>query len=295
MKSAIERLSQAIAKKNSRVCVGLDPCIDVIPDAFLENAEKILTKHSIYFYCVQIIDAVKDIVPVVKPNIAFFESLGFTKVFFDVCKYAKQKGLIVIADVKRADIGNTSKQYANAFLGKDSPIDFITVNPYFGTDSLEPFIKLANDNDKGLFILAKTSNPSSTEIQDLILEDGTHVYDQVAKLIEKWGETTPHFPEHGYNCIGAVVGATHKDQAAALRKLIPNTWFLVPGHGVQGVTVEDVAVNFDVKGYGAIVNVSRSIIGAWKKPEHEFHSLGDSARIEAIRMREQINYALKIR
>lgn len=291
MDPVMSKLIDQIAQKNSRVCVGLDPTVKVVPEKFFYEEfgyERVLNDCGVFDYCVAIIDAVKDVVPVVKPNIAFFEAIGANEIFLNVCKYAKEKGLIVIGDVKRADIGSTSSMYAKAYLHEDSPIDFITINPYFGTDSIIPFVDMANKNGKGIFVLVKTSNDSSSEIQDMVLANGDKVYEHVGKLVKKWGENETGGNQF-YNSVGAVVGATHPNDAKKLREQMPNTWFLVPGYGAQGATAADVAVNFDHNGMGAIVNASRSIIGAWKEPEYKDMSLSEAAYAAAVKMRDEIN------
>ena len=164
--------------------------------------------------------------------------------YFEVAEMAAKAGMIVIGDLKRADIGSTSEAYAKAYLDADSPFSIITVNPYFGTDGVMPFIELANQNEKGVFVLVKTSNQSSIEIQDLILRDQRKVHEAVADMVKHWGNIS-NPTEDGYNNVGAVVGATHPDDARRLRQRMPNTFFLVPGYGAQGATAEDVVVNFD--------------------------------------------------
>ena len=193
------------------------------------------------------------------------------KVFEETCKYAKEKQMIVIADIKRGDIGTTAQCYSNAFLGKTKigekeesifDIDFVTLNPYMGIDSIKPFIEDCKKYNKGAFILVKTSNPSSGELQDLKLETGEEVYTKVAKLVEKWGKELRG--EYGYSSISAVVGATYPEQLKEIRKTAPHTYFLIPGYGAQGGKAEDIALGFDKQGLGGIVNASRSLMCAYK-------------------------------
>lgn len=264
MTNAIERLIDEMIRKESRIVVGLDPKWEHIPKNYYGMvSDASFFEGALKDYCEDYIRTVKDLAPAIKINSAFFEETHSEALYLEVAKFAKASGLFVIGDVKRADIGSTSEAYANAFLGEDSPFDAITINPYFGTDSIQPFVKMAVKNGKAVFVLVKTSNKSSAEIQDLELKDGKKVYEVVAKLVKEWGNYTPR-NEYGYNCVGAVVGATHPEQAKELRKLMPNTFFLVPGYGAQGATAQDVAVNFDKNGLGAIVNSSRGIMCAYK-------------------------------
>ena len=231
---------------------------------------------------------------------AFYEMFGISgmKTFLDTCKYAKEKGMIVIADNKRGDIGSTAKGYSNAYLGKTKigdieesifDVDFMTVNPYMGTD---PFIEDCKKYDKGIFILAKTSNPSSGELQDEKLESGEEVYKKVISLIEKWGEDLRG--KYGYSSISAVVGATYPKQLQELRKLATHTFFLIPGYGAQGGKPEDIKLGFDSKGLGGIVNASRSLMCAYKKEdwkkEHCEEEYGLATREEAIKMNKELNF-----
>lgn len=275
MANVIEKLNAAIIEKDSRIVAGLDPTWEIIPKSHY-NYEKQnvdaeideIVKESIFRkFCYDYIDVVKDFVAAIKINAAFFEAKHYEQMYLEIASYAKHNDLIVIGDVKRADIGSTSQAYADAYLGEGSPFDIITVNPYFGTDSIKPFFKVAAENGKGVFVLVKTSNPSSAEIQDLELDNGYRVYEAIAEYVKIWGKQYPT-DTYGYNPIGAVIGATHPEQAAELRKTMKNTFFLVPGYGAQGATAEDVAVNFDSNGLGAIVNSSRGLMCAYKKDEY---------------------------
>ena len=302
---AIDRLIEKIIKLKSPVVMGLDPRYDIIPECVrnkysldLEGVSKAILEFN---KC--LIDNTYDIIPAIKPQIAFYEMFGIPgmKIFLDTCKYAKEKGMIVIADNKRGDIGSTAKGYSNAYLGKTKigdmeesifDVDFITVNPYMGTDCIEPFVEDCKKYDKGIFILAKTSNPSSGELQDEKLESGEEVYKKVISLIETWGEDLRG--KYGYSSISAVVGATYPKQLQELRKLATHTFFLIPGYGAQGGKPEDIKLGFDSKGLGGIVNASRSLMCAYKKEdwkkEHSEEEYGLATREEAIKMNKELNF-----
>lgn len=313
-KNAMQLLNDLIEEKDSRICAGLDVKWEDIPNAFKleygwddEKGEENMEDFSqiIYEYCKKYIDAVSDIVPAIKINSAFFEREHLEDLYLEVARYAMEQGLFVIGDIKRADIGSTSQAYAEAFLAAGQPFDAVTINPYFGTDGVMPFLKLAKENGKGVFILVKTSNKSSAEIQDLELADGRKVYEVVADLTVKWAEEvdeesfsekrTPYYP-----MVGAVIGATHPKQAEELRDRMGCMFFLVPGYGAQGATADDVACNFNSwDGTGAIVNSSRGIMNAYKsdrwKNEYSEETWAEAARAEAIRATEEINQAIEKR
>lgn len=315
-KNAMQRLNDLIVEKNSRICAGLDPTLKNIPKSItkknyeiamkkISEGEKEVTMYSLentfHEYCTKYVQAIKDIVPAIKINSAFFEQECLEDLYFAVAQEAKEAGLFVIGDVKRADIGNTSAAYAEAYLGEDSPFDAITINPYFGTDGVMPFLKLAKENGKGVFVLVKTSNKSSEEIQDLELADGRKVYEAVADLTVKWakevdGENFNAIGEPYYPMLGAVVGATHPEQAENLVNQMGSIFFLIPGYGAQGATADDVAVNFSQAGTGAIVNSSRGIMNAYKsnrwKDEYSEETWAEAARAEAIRATDEINEAI---
>ena len=225
------------------------------------------------------------------------------KAFKETCKYAKEKGMIVIADIKRGDIGTTAAGYSNAYLGQTLvgdkeesfyDIDWVTVNPYLGVDGVKPFIDDCKKYNKGIFILVKTSNKSSGELQDLKLEDGKTVYEKVAELVNSWGEEL--IGEYGYSSVASVVGATYPVQMENLRKIMPHSYFLIPGYGAQGGKAEDLAVGFE-NGLGGIVNASRSLMCAFKsdrwKDKYKDEEYAMATRAEAIRMREELNQAIK--
>ena len=259
MEKAIDKLIKKIEETNNPTVMGLDPRYDIIPNCIKEKYEKNLegVSKAIIEFNKALIDKTYDIIPAIKPQIAFYEMFGIEgiKAFKETCEYAKQKGMIVIADIKRGDIGSTAEGYSNAYLGRTKigekeesifDVDFITVNPYMGIDSVKPFIEDSKKYNKGIFILVKTSNPSSGELQDLKLENGKEVYMQVASLVEKWGEELRG--EYGYSSIAAVVGATYPEQLRQIRRKAPHTYFLIPGYGAQGGKAEDIALGFDEKG-----------------------------------------------
>ena len=308
MSNAMDRLVNKIKEMNNPTVIGLDPRYDMLPNCIKEkygiDVKSIC--EGILEYNKALIDATYDIIPAVKPQIAFYEMFGVDGIncFKETCKYAKEKGMIVIADIKRGDIGSTAAGYSNAYLGetlvgnkKESffDIDFVTVNPYLGIDGIKPFIEDAQKYGKGIFILVKTSNPSSAELQDLRLESGETVYEKVAELVKSWGEEL--IGENKYSSVGAVVGATHPIQLKELRALMPNTFFLIPGYGAQGGKAEDIALGFDENGIGGIVNASRSLMCAYKsdlwKEKYGDEKYAEATRAEAIRMRDELNLSIK--
>lgn len=308
MKKAIDKLIEKIKKTGNPTVMGLDPRFEMLPECVTNKYPKTLegVAEAIIEYNKALIDATYDIIPAIKPQIAFYEMFGIPgmKAFEETCKYAKEKGMIIIADIKRGDIGSTAAGYSNAYLGKTKigdieqsifDVDFVTVNPYMGTDCVKPFIEDCKKYNKGLFILVKTSNPSSGELQDLILESGEEVYTNVAKLVEKWGEEL--IGEYNYSSIAAVVGATYPKQLEDIRKTAPHTFFLIPGYGAQGGKPEDIALGFDDNGLGGIVNASRSLMCAYKsdrwKNEFEEKDYAKATRAEALRMKEELNSVIK--
>lgn len=295
--NAMEKLNAMMKQKDSRIVAGLDPEISQLPPAYqtaLKNG--ILEKNVMMDFCKKYIDAVAGYVAALKINSAFFEREEFFPIYRQISIYAKVQGLFVIGDLKRADIGSTSKAYAKAWLGKEQPFDAITINPYFGTDGVMPFIEVAAENGKGVFVLAKTSNKSSDEIQNLMMfEPKDYIYERVSDLIVNWGKTVSKGEK--YSPVGAVVGATHPKEAEALRKRMPNTMFLVPGYGAQGASSKDVTVNFDEEGLGAIVNSSRGLMYAYKKDAYKDIARTDgwekATEVAAFDAKEDINQALK--
>ena len=304
---AIDKLIEKIKETRNPTVMGLDPRYEMLPKCVTEKYSLTLegVSSAIIEYNKALIDATYDIIPAIKPQIAFYEMFGIPgmQAFKETCAYAKQKGMVVIADIKRGDIGSTAQGYSNAYLGKTKigdveesiyDIDFVTVNPYMGTDCVKPFIDDCKKYNKGLFILVKTSNPSSGELQDLKLEDGQEVYKRVANLVENWGADLRG--ENGYSSIAAVVGATYPKQLQELRNIAPHTFFLIPGYGAQGGKPEDIALGFDKNKLGGIVNASRSLMCAYKsdrwKDEFKEEDYAKATRAEAIRMRDELNSVL---
>ncbi len=302
-----DRINQAIDAKNSVVCVGLDPRLDQIPAFIVEQAiqehdrtPKAAAEAFITFNK-GIIDAVKDIVPAVKPQLAFYEQYGFegVRAFEETCRYAREAGLIVITDGKRNDIGSTAKAYANAYLGKvelfgsqeEAPChtDALTVNAYLGFDGIHPFMEACAENENGIFVLVKTSNPSSGDLQDRVTRDEEmSIANLVGHFVEAWGSND--LGDCGYSFVGAVVGATYPKELEELRALMPNTLFLVPGYGAQGGSAEDVKAAFDENGKGALINSSRGIIFAYEKTDTKHgESYVEAAREAAIQMNADLN------
>lgn len=313
MKNFADRLIEAVKAKGNPICVGLDPRLDKIPsfikERALEDNEKVPFKaaaDAVLMFNKGIIDAVFDIVPVVKPQIAFYEIFGYWGVwaYEETLKYAKSKGLITIADAKRNDIGSTAEAYAQAFLGEVKifegeheivssvfDADSVTVNAYLGWDGIKPFVDEGAKYGKGLFALVKTSNPSSGDLQDLEMKDGNSVYQIMGHLVESWG--ADFVGESGYSLVGAVVGATYPDQAKVLRKIMPKTIFLVPGYGAQGGGAKDVLPCFNKDGLGAIINNSRGIVFAYEKSEKfDEKSYAEAAREACIAMKKDLESVL---
>ena len=301
MKMMIDTLIEKIQYVNCPVCVGLDTKFDYIPKPFLEKQTGNNLQYaakSILDFNTAVIDAVADVVPAVKVQAAYYEMYGPAGVgtFYETMRYAKQKGLIVIADVKRNDIGSTAAAYSAAYLsgadvsGEKIPAfdaDFITVNPYLGTDGIKPFVDDCTKTGKGIFILVKTSNPSSGEFQDISI-GGQTLYEKVADKVDDWGAGL--IGAHGYSSIGAVVGATYPKQAKALRERMKHAFFLVPGYGAQGAKANDIAAAFDSGGQGAIVNSSRGILLAYQKDNYS-NDFAAAAREAALDMKEDISGA----
>ena len=306
MKNAIDILIDKIKETGNPTVMGLDPRYEMIPKCVRNKYAKTLegAAQAILEYNKALIDATCDIVPAVKPQVAFYEMFGIEgmKVFNETCKYAKEKGMVVIADAKRGDIGSTAQGYSNAFLGKTPlgdieldifNVDFLTVNPYMGTDCVKPFIDDCKKYNKGLFVLVKTSNKSSGEIQDLVLQNGKTIYETVAELVNEWGKDL--IGENGYSSIGSVVGATYPAQLKELREIMPSSYFLIPGYGAQGGKAEDIALGFDNEGLGGIVNASRSLMCAYKsdlwKDKFAEEEYAEATRAEAVRMRDELRSA----
>lgn len=300
-----DRLIDAIKNKGNPICVGLDPRLEQIPEQIVKaQTEKCgetfeAAANAFLEFNKGIIDAVAEIVPVVKPQIAFYEQYGFAGLwaFEETCKYAQEQGLIVVADAKRNDIGSTAQAYANSMLGEVElfgektaglDADALTVNAYLGYDGVKPFVDSCRDYGKGIFVLVKTSNPSSGDLQDrVVVDENMPNYALMANLLESWGADL--VGESGFTSIGAVVGATHPKQAAEIREILPQAIFLVPGYGAQGGGAEDVKPCFNEDGLGAIVNSSRGIIFAYQKNEaYGPDSYAEAAKAAALEMAEDL-------
>ena len=306
MKNAVDFLIDKIKETNNPTVIGLDPRYEMLPDYIKNKYGKDVKSvcDGILEYNKSLIDNTFDIIPAVKPQIAFYEMFGIEgmRCFKETCKYAKEKGMIVIADIKRGDIGTTAGGYSNAYLGKTLvgdkeesfyDIDFVTVNPYLGSDGVIPFIEDCKKYNKGIFVLVKTSNKSSWELQDLKLENGKTVYEKVAELVNEWGKDS--IGEYGYSNVASVVGATYPEQLKSLREIMPQSYFLIPGYGAQGGKAEDIALGFK-NGFGGIVNASRSLMCAYKsdlwKDKFSAEDYAKATREEAIRMRDELNNAI---
>ena len=300
----IEKLVSRIKKLNAPIVVGLDPTLNFVPKFLLDKAinEKGETLEAaadaIFAFNKEIVDAVYDLIPAVKPQIAMYEQFGIPGLmaYKKTLDYCHEKGLLVIGDAKRGDIGSTSTAYAIGHLGRVkigsteiAPIDadFLTINPYMGSDSVVPFVEECKKNDKGLFILVKTSNPSSGEFQDQKVGEKA-VYELVGKKVDEWGLDTV---KEGYSDVGAVVGATYPEMGKVLREIMPKAYILVPGYGAQGGTAAELKPFFNKDGLGAIVNSSRGIIAAYKQEKYaEFGAEGfaEAARAAVIDMKNDI-------
>ena len=300
---AFDRLIENIVKMQNPTVAGLDPKLDYVPESIktkcFEKYGKTLegAAAALFEFNKALIDALYDIVPAVKPQAAYYEMYGWqgVKALCDTIAYAKSKGMFVITDGKRNDIGTTMEAYATAPLGHTDDAgeridafgaDALTVNGYLGTDGIKPLAKICDSDDKGIFVLVKTSNPSSGELQDMKLETNESVYEHMGKMCEGWGEDL--MGKHGYSAVGAVVGATYPEQLGEMRAKLPHTFFLVPGYGAQGGGADDVKNAFDENGLGAIINSSRGIMCAWKKQGLTEDDFAVAARKEAERMRDEI-------
>lgn len=298
----IDRLIKNIKKTNNPTVVGLDPTLPMIPNYIKDEMFETYGKtpkavaHMFFEFNKQIIDVTYDLIPAVKPQIAMYEQYGVDGIatYIKTIQYAKEKGLIVIGDIKRGDIASTAQAYAGHIgitniEGEKVDIwgaDSITLNPYLGYDSIEPYMENCNQYDKGLFVLVKTSNPNSGQIQDLLVGE-EKVYEKVAKLVGAWGQEA--MGELGYSKIGAVVGATYPEEAKQIRKLMPNTYFLVPGYGAQGASAAQLKGCFNQDGLGAIVNSSRGIIAAYKSNQkYSEKDFAQASREAVIAMRDDL-------
>ena len=307
----IQKLIDNIKKTKAPIVVGLDPMLSYVPEhlqkkAFAEYGETLEgAAQAIWQFNKEIVDATWDLIPAVKPQIAMYEQFGLPGLaaFKKTVDYCHEKGLVVIGDIKRGDIGSTSEAYAVGHLGKVQvgskayygfDEDFVTVNPYLGSDGVKPFIKVCKEEKKGLFILLKTSNPSSGEFQDQLV-NGRPLYELVGEKVARWGEE--HMGEK-YSYIGAVVGATYPEMGKVLRKLMPKTFILVPGYGAQGGKGADLVHFFNEDGLGAIVNSSRGIIAAYKQEAYSKYgaeNFGEASRAAVEDMIADISGALEVK
>lgn len=307
----INRLVAQIKKTGAPIVVGLDPMMKFIPEhikekAFAEFGETLEgAAEAIWQYNKAIVDAIYELVPAVKPQIAMYEQFGLPglSAFYKTVQYCKEKGLVVIGDIKRGDIGSTSEAYAVGHLGKVQvgsrsyygfDEDFVTVNPYLGSDGVNPFIKVCKEEKKGIFVLVKTSNPSSGEFQDRQIADAGNrpLYEVVGEQVAKWGET--HMGDT-YSYVGAVVGATYPEMGKVLRKIMPKSYILVPGYGAQGGKGADLVHFFNEDGLGAIINSSRDIIAAYQQEKYArfgAENFADASRAAVLDMKEDIEQAL---
>lgn len=299
---SLDRLIEKIETMKNPTVAGLDPKLEYVPQFIRERA---VSEHGQTFEAAAaailefnkgLIDVLYDIIPAVKPQCAYYELYGWQgmRTLFETISYAKQKGMFVITDGKRNDIGSTMEAYAMAHLGKTELFgtsseafggDALTVNGYLGTDGIAPLLKICNEQDKGIFVLAKTSNPSSGELQDKQIE-ARPVYEWMGDFCESWGRES--IGRYGYSAVGAVVGATYKEQLADLRKKLPHTFFLVPGYGAQGAGAADVVPAFDKEKRGAVINSSRAIMCAYQKGNWSERDFAQAARQEALRMKEEL-------
>ena len=304
----INTLVEKISTLNAPVVVGLDPMLAYVPEhvqkkAFEEYGETLEgAAEAIWQFNKAIVDATYDLIPAVKPQIAMYEQFGVPGLaaFAKTCEYCKSKGLVVIGDIKRGDIVSTSGAYATGHLGKVTvgskqysgfSEDFVTVNPYLGSDGVKPFIDVCKEENKGIFVLVKTSNPSSGEFQDQLV-DGTPLYELVARKVNEWGEECMG---DVYSNVGCVIGATYPEMGKTLRKLMPKTYILVPGYGAQGGKAEDLVHYFNADGLGAIVNSSRGIIAAYKQEKYAkfgAENFADASRQAVVDMVEDITGAI---
>ena len=301
----INKLVEQIQKKDAPVVVGLDPMLGYVPEhltkkAFEEYGETLEgAAEAIWQYNKGIVDAVYDLIPAVKPQVAMYEQFGIPGMiaFKKTVDYCKEKGLVVIGDIKRGDIGSTSTAYAVGHLGKVTvgskqyygfDEDFVTVNPYLGSDGVNPFIDVCKEEKKGIFVLVKTSNPSSGELQDRLI-DGRPLYEYVGEKVNEWGSQCMG---DTYSYVGCVVGATYPEMGKILRKIMPKAYILVPGYGAQGGKASDLAPYFNKDGLGAIVNSSRGIICAYKQDKYAKFGAdhyAEASRQAVIDMIEDIN------
>lgn len=297
-----DKLIERIKELDNPTVAGIDTSFDYLPDDMKNGVKDFKSaSEAVLEFNKRIIDNICDIVPCVKVQIAYYEMYGLDgmRTFAETVKYAGKKGMLVMTDAKRNDIGATAECYAKAYLGETAvgdktytafDSDFLTVNGYLGSDGIKPFLGWMQKRDKGIFVLVKTSNKSSGELQDLKLENGKTVYEYMGSLVEEWGKDS--IGKYGYSAVGAVVGATHPAQAEILRKEMPHTFFLIPGYGAQGGTADDLKVCFNKDGLGGIVNSSRGILCAYRQGKYAGRSYYEAARQACIDMKNDLNRAI---
>ncbi|MDD4323722.1 MAG: orotidine-5'-phosphate decarboxylase [Eubacteriales bacterium] len=310
-KHAIDRLQLRINEVGNPACLGLDPHVVTVPDFLFEEGKvkydnlSNSLEYALFEFGRRLIDATADLLPAVKLQLAFYEMYGVAgmKALERTMLHAREKGMLVIADAKRGDIGSTCEAYAQAFLAETRvgdhsfrafPADIMTVQPYTGWDGVKPFLDTAVENDAGLFLLCRTSNPSASDLQGLKLADGRTVMEVLADLITQWGANSLS-EEYNLSALGAVVAATYPEEARNLRSLMPQTFFLVPGYGAQGAGPDDAVAGFRADGSGAIVSASRSMATAYKKFAYPIVDFDLAARAEVLEMKEKLNLALQHR
>jgi len=308
-----DRLLAAVDRVKNPTVLGLDPKIDYVPTSIREIARQRFadpaqaTAEALLEFNRRLIDALSDLVAVAKPQFAYYETLGphGARCLAETIRHAKDRGMVIIADAKRNDIGPTAEAYARAILGETDLVDgsskafldadAVTLNGYLGADGIVPFLSVCDRLGKGVFVLVRTSNPSAVDFQDLPLADGRPLYEAVAAKVAEWG--APRVSACGYSSVGAVVGATWPEQARTLRRLMPSTPILVPGYGAQGATADAAAASFDAQGRGAVVNASRSLMCAYNLKVHEGRLTAEdfesAARSEAVRMRDDLTAAIR--
>lgn len=308
-----DRLTAKIRETGNPTVMGLDPMLEYVPESIRQEALSRFSDpaqaagEALYIFNQQLIDAVTDLMPAVKPQFAYYEQYGEYGYLAlqRTIAYAQAKGMLVIADAKRNDIGSTAEAYARAILGHSElgqdtagqainrqflGADCVTLNGYLGIDGIQPFLEQCSVNGQGVYILVRTSNPSAGDLQDLLLQDGRPVYEAMAEKVASWGASL--IGKSGYSSVGAVVGATWPKQAEKLRRLMPHSLILVPGYGAQGATANDAIASFGPDGQGAIVNASRSLMLAYKKQKLPAERFAEATRIEALAMRKDLQDAL---
>lgn len=299
----VDKLIDKIKEYDNPTVAGIDTSFDYLPEDMRAGVKDFKgAAEAILAFNKKIIDNICDIVPCVKVQIAYYEMYGIEGMlaFAETLRYASEKGMFVMTDAKRNDIGATAECYAKAYLGETQvgegsytafDSDFLTVNGYLGSDGIKPFLNWMDKRDKGIFVLVKTSNKSSGELQDLKLENGKTVYEYMGSLVEGWGKES--IGKYGYSAVGAVVGATHPAQAEILRREMPHTFFLIPGYGAQGGKADDLKVCFGEDGLGGIVNSSRGILCAYKQEKYAGMTFDAAARQACVDMKNDLNRAIK--